>query len=139
MGAKKVVLATIAGGVALFARRRAVTGFLLYGVLLRELMAANTAAGTMKEMPDFPPLIFSNLVIAAFLTLILSKWDGARNLVGGVKAGIPMGLLLGLGIGLALFATTNMMTAVAVLIDTGATAIRFAAAGGAIGAVLGRQ
>ncbi len=134
MGAKKVVLATIAGGVALF-----VTGFLLYGVLLRELMAANTAAGTMKEMPDFPPLIFSNLVIAAFLTLILSKWDGARNLVGGVKAGIPMGLLLGLGIGLALFATTNMMTAVAVLIDTGATAIRFAAAGGAIGAVLGRQ
>ena len=134
MGAKKVVLATLSGGVAFF-----VSGFLLYGLLLRELMVANTAAGTMKEIPEFPPLILSNLVLGAFLTLVLSKWDGARNLVGGVKAGILMGLLLGLGVGLALFATTNMMTGVGVLLDTVVTAIRFAIAGGAIGAVLGRQ
>lgn len=134
MGSKRIVLAVLAGGVAFF-----VTGFLLYGLLLREVMIANTAAGTMKELPDFPVLILSNLVLAAFLTLILSKWDGARNLIGGVKAGIPIGLLLALGVGLALYATTNMMTGVGVLVDTVATVVRFAVAGGAIGSILGRR
>ena len=134
MGSKRIVLAVLAGGVAFF-----VTGFLLYGLLLREVMVANTAAGTMKEIPDFPPLILSNLVLAAFLTLILSKWDGARNLIGGVKAGVPIGLLWALGVGLALYAATNMMTGVGVLVDTAATVVRFAVAGGAIGAISGRR
>ena len=134
MGSKRIVLAVLAGGVAFF-----VTGFLLYGLLLREVMIANTAPGTMKELPDFPLLILSNLVLAAFLTLILSKWDGARNLIGGVKAGVPIGLLLALGVGLALYATTNMMTGVGVFVDTVATVVRFAVAGGAVGAILGRR
>ena len=42
-------------------------------------------------------------------------------------------------VGLALYAATNMMTGVGVLVDTVATVVRFAVAGGTIGAILGRR
>ena len=133
MDMKKFVLASLAGGVMLFG-----TGFVFYGVLLRNFMEANSAPGLMKAQPDMAPLILGELVLGAFLTLILSRWSGIGNLADGVKAGAMLGLLLGLGLNLVFYATMNMMEAVLIPVDTLVGVVRVSLAGGAIGAVLGR-
>jgi hypothetical protein len=130
---KNCVFASLAGGVVLFA-----TGFLLYGVLFRGFFEANAPAGLMKTPPDMGPLIAGELVFGAFLALILSKWSGTGSFAQGARAGALLGLLLGLGINLVFYATMNMMEAVVIPADTVITVVRFALAGGAVGAVLGR-
>ena len=82
MDAKKFLLATLAGGITLFA-----AGAVLYGVLLRDFMAANSAPGFMKEVPDMPLLILGELFIAAFLTLILIRWPGITSFCRGSQGG----------------------------------------------------
>ncbi len=133
MDMKKFVLASLAGGVMAFA-----TGFVFYGVLLRDFMEANSAPGLMKAVPDWAPLILGELVFAAFLTLILSRWSGIGTFADGAKAGAMLGLLLGLGLNLVFYATANMMEAVVIPVDTLVTLVRMSLSGGAIGAVLGR-
>ena len=134
MDAKKFVLASLAGGVTLF-----VTGFVFYGVLLRDFMEANSAPGVMKAQPDMVPLIFGELVFGAFLTLVLSRWSGIGNFAGGAKAGAMIGLLLGLGLNLVFYATANIMEAVAIPVDTLVAVVRLSLAGGVIGALLGSE
>ena len=133
MDMKKFVLASLAGGVMAFA-----TGFVFYGVLLRDFMEANSAPELMKAVPDWAPLILGELVFAAFLTLILSRWSGIGSFADGAKAGAMLGLLLGLGLNLVFYATANMMEAVVIPVDTLVTLVRMSLSGGAIGAVLGR-
>ena len=132
MNAKKFVLAALAGGIVLVA-----TGFLVYGVLLREFIQANSAAGLMKDQPDMGPLILGGLVWGSFLTLI-SRWSDAGSFAQGARTGAIVGLLVGLGINLVFYATMNLMEAVVIPINTVITSVRFALACGAIGAVLGR-
>ncbi len=133
MDMKKFVLASLAGGVMAFA-----TGFVFYGVLLNDFMEANSGPGLMKAVPDWAPLILGELVFAAFLTLILSRWSGIGSFADGAKAGALLGLLLGLGLNLVFYATMNMMEAVVIPVDTLVTAVRVSLSGGAVGAVLGR-
>jgi len=134
MDAKKCLIATLAGGITLFA-----AGFVFYGVLLMDFMVANSPPGLMKEMPDMAPLILGELFIAAFLTLVLSRWPGINNFVAGAKAGAMLGLLFALGLNLIFYATSNMMTPIVIPIDTVVNAIRMGLAGGVIGLVLGRS
>ena len=133
MDMKKFVLASLAGGVMLFA-----TGFVFYGVLLRNFMEANSAPGLMKAQPDMAPLILGALVLGAFLTLILSRWSGIGSFADGAKAGAMLGLLLGLGLNLALYATLNIMETVTIPVHTIVAVVRMSLSGGAVGAVLGR-
>ncbi len=90
MDAKKCLLATVAGGVTLF-----VTGGLLYGLLLADFMEANSPPGLIKEQPDLAPLFFGELIIAAFLTLVLSRWSGIGGFMDGAKAGARPALSTG--------------------------------------------
>ena len=101
-------------------------------------MVAGSAEGAMKETPDFVPLILSQLIFGAFLTMVLRRWPGAATLAQGAKAGASLGVLLGLGFSLVQYATMNVMTATLIPVEAVVGAIRGALAGGAIGAVLGR-
>jgi hypothetical protein len=134
MDAKKFLLASLAGAVTLFA-----LGFILYGVLLRDFMTANSLPGFMKEQPDFAPLILGELLFGMFLTLILSRWSGIGSFVDGAKAGAMLGLLFALGLNLVFYATTNMMQAVVIPTDAAVNAVRMGLAGGVIAVVLGRR
>ncbi len=69
MDTKNFLLASLAGGIVFF-----VSGFLFYGVLLSDFMVAGSAEGVMKETPDFVPLILSQLIFGAFLTMVLRRW-----------------------------------------------------------------
>ena len=134
MDTKNFLLASLAGGIVFF-----VSGFLFYGVLLSDFMVAGSADGVMKETPDFVPLILSQLIFGAFLTMVLRRWPGAATLAQGAKAGASLGVLLGLGFSLVQYATMNVMTAALIPVEAVVGAIRGALAGGAIGAVLGRR
>ena len=106
MDTKNFLLASLAGGIVFF-----VSGFLFYGVLLSDFMVAGSAEGVMKETPDFVPLILSQLIFGAFLTMVLRRWPGAGTLAQGAKAGASLGVMLGLGFSLVQYATMNVMTA----------------------------
>ena len=134
MDTKKFAIATVAGGVVLL-----LTRFVFYGVLLRDFMAANSAPGVMKVVPDMAPLVLGELCVAAFLTLILSRWEGITSFGAGAKAGAVLGLLFALGLNLVFYATMNMIEAVAIPADTVVNTIRMCLAGGVIGLVLGRS
>ena len=134
MDTKNFLLASLVGGIVFF-----VSGFLFYGVLLSDFMVAGSAEGVMKETPDLVPLILSQLIFGAFLTMVLRRWPGAGTLAQGAKAGASLGVMLGLGFSLVQYATMNVMTAALIPVEAVVGAIRGALAGGAIGAVLGRR
>ena len=134
MDTKNFLLASLAGGIVFF-----VSGFLFYGVLLSDFMVAGSAEGVMKETPDFVPLILSQLIFGAFLTMVLRRWPGAGTLAQGAKAGASLGVLLGLGFSLVQYATMNVMNVALIPVEAVVGAIQGALAGGAIGVVLGRR
>ena len=134
MDAKKFAMASVAGGVMLF-----LLGFVFYGVLLSEFLEANMTPGVAKEMPDMVALFLGEIVLAAFLTLILSRWSGITSFGVGAKAGAVLGLLLGLGLNLELYGTVNLSAPVIIPVDTLVYAVRMGLTGGVIGVILGRS
>lgn len=134
MDTKNFLLASLAGGIVFF-----VSGFLFYGVLLSDFMMMGSAEGVMKETPDFVPLILSQLIFGAFLTMVLRRWPGAATLAQGAKTGASLGVMLGLGFSLVQYATMNVMNVALIPVEAVVGAIRGALAGGAIGVVLGRR
>ena len=138
MDTKKFALGTLTGGVVFF-----VTGFLFYGLLLKDFMIAGYADGILKETPEWGMLILAELIFGAFLTMVLRRWPDAGTLAAGAKAGdsgpTVLTLLLGLGFSLVTYATTNTIEAAVIPVEAVVSAIRGALAGGAIGAVLGRS
>ena len=102
---KKCILATLAGGVALF-----VLGYVFYGLLLADFFANDT----MSETPNFMALAAGQLAGGGLLALVLS-WRGAEGPVEAFKAGAGVGVLYSLSMGLTMFGTTeglNTMTTV---------------------------
>lgn len=134
MDAKKFAMASVAGGVMLF-----LLGFVFYGVLLSEFLEANMTPGVAKEMPDMVALFLGEIVLAAFLTLVLSRWSGITSFGAGAKAGAVLGLLLGLGLNLELYGTVNLSAPVIIPVDTLVYAVRMGLTGGVIGVILGRS
>ena len=102
---KKCILATLAGGVALF-----VLGYVFYGLLLADFFANDT----MTETPNYLALAGGQLAGGGLLALVLS-WRGAEGPVEAFKAGAGVGVLYSLSMGLTMFGTTeglNTMTTV---------------------------
>ena len=132
MDTKKFLLASFAGGILFF-----VSGYLAYGVLLREFMVA---AGVMKETPNMGVLILSQLIFGVFLTMVLRRWEGAETLAQGAKVGAVLVLLLSLGFSLVQYATAITVSPPepVILVRAVVSAVQGALAGGAISAVLGR-
>ena len=131
MDTKKFLLASLAGGILFF-----VSGYLAYGVLLREFMVA--ADMNMKETPDMGILILSQLIFGVFLTMVLRRWEGAETLAQGAKVGAVLLLLMALGYNLVQLATTNAVIEAVVPVRAVVSTVQGALAGGAISAVLGR-
>ncbi len=102
---KKCILATLAGGVALF-----VLGYVFYGLLLADFFANDT----MSETPNYLALAGGQLAGGGLLALVLS-WKGAEGPVEAFKAGAGVGVLYSFSMGLTMFGTTeglNTMTTV---------------------------
>ena len=110
----RILKGTVFGGIAFF-----LLGWLVYGILLMDFMAANM--NNCASRPDgvmiWWAMIVSNLATALLLTLIL-KWSGASGLVDGLKTGAIFGFLLGLGMDLSFYSMSTMFNNfTAVIVD----------------------
>lgn len=102
----KILRGTIFGGITFF-----LLGWLVYGILLMDFMAANSnncAARLANEMIWWA-MIVSNLVLALFISLVL-KWSGAKGLTDGMRIGAVIGFLTGLSTDLSFYSMTTMIS-----------------------------
>lgn len=114
MDSKKLIFATIGGFVWMF-----FLGFLWYTVLLKGFYDANagTATGVAKDPPDIAILAFGVLIFAFVMAYIYPKWSrGVNNAKQGYIFGALIGLIL-FGINFIQFATANLGTMTAYIVD----------------------
>ena len=115
----KILRGTILGGITFF-----LLGWLVYGLLLMDFMAANSNASVMRPESEMIwwAIILSNLIFALVITLIL-KWSGASKPMDGIKIGALIGLLFCLAIDLSMYSMTTMYNMTAIIVDAIVTTI----------------
>lgn len=130
----KVLLATLAGGVVTY-----FMGWGIYGILLEgNTSMYGSATGVAKtDMGDMWALILGNLTGAYLMAHIFSSWSGVNTAMGGAKAGALIGFLVWLTVDLIMFGTTNVYSLQGVAMDVAISTVMGAAAGAAVGWVLG--
>lgn len=130
----RVLLAALAGGVAMF-----LAGWVVYGMLLMDTMREmNPGMATIsKEPPVMWALIISNLLWGLLYALIFSRWAGINTLQGGAIAGAWLTALIALSIDLSFYGMSTIMTLNWMVVDVVASTVLGAVGGAAIGWVLG--
>jgi uncharacterized protein with PQ loop repeat len=136
MSIKKVLLAGIAGGVAAF-----LLGWLIYGILLKNVMAECTNTSMMRAETDMVwwALIASNLFWGILLAYIFNRWANISTALAGLAGGAIINLLIGLSYSLSFYSMTTMykdMTGL--VIDVAAGTAMGALVGAVVGFVLGK-
>lgn len=108
----KIIKGTLIGTIVFF-----LLGFLVYGILLADFMAANY--NRCNNRPDTEmvwwAIVVSNLAMAFLLTLFL-KWSNSKVWTDGLKIGALYGFLLGTGIDLSFYSMTTMFNNFSALI-----------------------
>ncbi|MBK6997799.1 MAG: hypothetical protein KA138_02390 [Saprospiraceae bacterium] len=132
----KVLLAALAGAVVTF-----LSGWVLYGMALKGFFDANTTevgASVMRgEMPLMWAIFVGCLAWSLLLALLYSRWAAITTFKGGAIAGAWIMFLVALGADFFSYASMNIMTMNAALVDPVVNAVQGALAGGIIGWVLG--
>jgi hypothetical protein len=134
MNSQKFIVAGIAGGIVNF-----ILGWVIYGMLLKDFMASNMAAGTMRENSDLVwwALIVGNLAFGFLLAYVIGK-SSTASAGQGAGVGFIVGLLVSLGYDLVSYATATSVTSLKVIAaDVAAAAVMSAIAGAVVGWVLG--
>lgn len=133
MDTKKLLLGIVAGTIGSF-----IVGYLMYGVLLHSYFESNTMEGLGKAEPNIMLIAVGHVFFSAALTYIFLHVGNVKTLIGGLTAGVIIGLLISLSFDIVMYATTNMITDLAVVcVDAFAGALVWGAGGAAIGWVLG--
>lgn len=136
----KVLLAALIGAVASF-----IAGFIVFGFILGNYMAAGIAPGLMKTAEEMSGASYVFIFLASFVSSLLiayifDSWANIRTLQGGLRAGALIGLLMALSVDLGLYATTHMFSGLGkVIVDVLASTLVTASGGAAIGWWLGRN
>ncbi len=137
MTPQRFLVATVVGGLVLFA-----VGYLIWGLTLMGYFEAQSIGpeGMLKseEEMNLPLILVSNLIYGALLTLTVGVWAGKRSFVPGFTAGLLVGLLGASSMTAMFFATMNFMTLTGHLVDTVAAGIWAGIGGGVIALILAR-
>lgn len=131
----RVLVATVAGGAALF-----LLGFLVFGLLLQPMLEGQMIKhdNLMLAQPNFITLIIANLVWAFLITLIFDRWASIGTFVGGLVGGAMISFLMDLYFQLMHMSFFNFFNGITpYAVDVIAFTIIGAISGGVIGAVLG--
>lgn len=133
----KVILATLAGAVISF-----LSGWVIYGMLLKNFMDANTLdSGRACMRPDEEMLLWAIFAACFFwsllLALIFTRWAGISTFKSGAIAGAWVMLLVALGADFYTYSMMNIYTLNALFVDGAVNAIQGAMVGGVVGWVIG--
>ncbi len=130
----KVLLATLAGAVATF-----LSGWVLYEKALKGFFDSETL---LKESMRGDSMIMWGIFVGCLawsllLALLYSRWAAITTFKSGAMAGAWIFFLVALGAEFFSYATINVMSMNAALVEPIINAVQGAIAGGVIGWVLG--
>lgn len=132
----KVLLAALAGAVTTF-----LTGWVLYGMALKGFFDANTVETARSVMRGENMIMWSIfigcLAWSLLLALLYNRYAAITSFKGGAMAGAWIMFLVALGADFFSYASMDIGTMNATLVDPVINAVQGAIAGGVIGWVLG--
>jgi len=133
MNSQKFIVGGIVGGIAYF-----ILGWLVYGMLLKDFMAANFSTNMRADADTiWWALILGQFAAGFLLAYVLGK-AGATSAAAGAGVGFIVGLLICLGYDLTIYGvSTTIASLKGLAADVAASAVISAVAGGAVGWVLG--
>ena len=132
---KKFILGTLAGTVTYF-----ILGFLVYGVLLMDMMNELNNPDVMRAEEDMIwwSMILSNVFFAATFAYIFLKYTNISSFGGGASAGAIITLLFTVSVDLSLYAYSNILNGMTtIIVDAVAALVMGGITGGVIGLVIG--
>jgi hypothetical protein len=133
MNSQKFIVGGIVGGIAYF-----ILGWLIYGMLLKDFMAANFSTSMRPDAETiWWALILGQLAAGFLLAYVIGK-ASATSAGAGAGVGFVVGLLVCLGFDLTMYGVSTTVSSLKGLAaDVAASAVISAIAGGAIGWVMG--
>lgn len=136
---KRVLIATLAGGVAFF-----LLGWLIMGNLLKDYYATHMTHydGLMKPDDEFMKsgilfMFLSNIVGAYLLAIIFDRWANMSTFMGGLLGGFLVYFCFTLSMDLSMYSMMNIMDSKMVLIDSLVGGLLGGLVGGVVAFVLG--
>ncbi|MBX2927048.1 MAG: hypothetical protein KF852_04370 [Saprospiraceae bacterium] len=136
MRLNKILIAALAGTVVFF-----LLGWLVWGIVLRDFMAANyVSSGILKADKDMIlwAMVLGNFAAAFLLAFIFDFWANISTFVTGAKAGALIFGLIAVSMDLVWYASANILNLNGTIADIIASTVVGAIVGGVIGLVLGR-
>ncbi len=129
MNTKKVLISGIVGGIVYF-----LLGWLVYGILLMDFMSKNSSVGIMKTEDEFVwwALVASNLIYGILIAYVLNAVGNITSVGNGASTAAVTGFLVAAGFDLGLYATSNVSTLNALLVDIVAITVMSAVVGAAV-------
>jgi hypothetical protein len=133
MNSQKFIVGGLVGGIAYF-----ILGWLIYGMLLKDFMAANFSTSMRPDAETIWWALILGQLAAGFLTAYVIGKAGATTAGAGAGVGFVVGLLVCLGFDLTMYGVSTTISSLKGLAaDVAASAVISAIAGGAIGWVMG--
>ncbi len=135
MDIKRLVIGTVAGGIALF-----ILGYVIWNMLFTDFFAANagSAAGVAKEPQVMWAIALGTLSYAALLTLAIGTRAGSPTIVEGLKIGAIVGFLMWFGADMIIYGVWNISNLTAAIADSLLELVRGGISGAVIAAVLAK-
>jgi hypothetical protein len=135
MDVKRILIGTIAGGVALYA-----TGYLIFIVMFGDFYAANSgsATGVDRSSQIQWAEALASLAYAALITFAMGNRRDAMSLGVGGRIGAIVGFLLWLTADFVFYGATNIANLTRTIVDPLLEFVHGGIGGAVIAAVLGR-
>ena len=138
MNWQKFAIGGLIGGVVYF-----FLGWLVWGILLADMMAIDaTAAAVMERSEDdmlMGYMVLSCLAMGAFISYIFIRWAGISTIKGGAIGGATIGFFISLICNTSIMSMQSHINEQYILGDLIASTVVTAIAGAAIGWYLGRD
>ena len=132
MNMKRLLIGSIAGGVALY-----ILGYVFWAIVFADFFAANTgsAEGVPRETDIIWASALGTLLYAVLITIMFEARSGAASVVDGLKTGAIVGFLLWGTADFIFYGNFNLSNLNATIADIALEAVR-AGIGGAVIAVI---
>ena len=112
MNTKKIVVGSLAGGLAYF-----LLGWVVYGILMKDYCATNLNQEVIRKPEEMIlwAIGVSNIAFAMLLALIFS-WSNTSSILNATKMAAIIGLLVSISIDLSFYAMTTMYQSRSIII-----------------------
>ena len=112
MNTKKIVVGSLAGGLAYF-----LLGWVVYGILMKDYCATNLNQTGMRKEEEMIlwAIGVSNIAFAMLLALIFS-WSNTSSILNATKMAAIIGLLVSISIDLSFYAMTTLYQSRSIII-----------------------